>query len=117
VGGDNRRGIGRWKSSSIQMVDDETILTRGWPLRYCFKCALALLALSQNRSAIGVWHVGKEREACTYDTGSIWPCRPRVCQRDTLRVLRAMVCDPEQDYWRVSPQSSIWREAFCKGAH
>jgi hypothetical protein len=25
------------------------------------------------------------------------------------------VCDPEQDYWRVSPQSSIWRKAFCKG--
>jgi hypothetical protein len=29
----------------------------------------------------------------------------------------AMVCDPEQDYWRVSPHSSICRRAFCKGPH
>jgi hypothetical protein len=26
-----------------------------------------------------------------------------------------MVCDPEQDYWRVSPQSFIWQKVFCKG--
>jgi hypothetical protein len=28
-----------------------------------------------------------------------------------------MVCDPEQDYWRVSLTSSIWQKAFCKGPH
>jgi hypothetical protein len=60
--------------------------------------------------------ISKKREACTYDTGSIWPCRPLVVSIGHPAVLRAMVCDPEQDYWRVSPDSPIWRKAFCKGA-
>jgi hypothetical protein len=45
------------------------------------------------------------------------PRRPlEWCPSDTPADLRAMVCDPEQDYWRVSPLSICWAGGFLQGA-
>jgi hypothetical protein len=56
----------------------------------------------------------QEREACTYDAGSVGLPTARDVNV-THCGSGAMVCDPEQDYWRVSPHVYICRRALCKG--
>jgi hypothetical protein len=57
----------------------------------------------------------QEREACTYDTGSLSLPTARDVNVTPCGT-GAMVCDPEQDYWPLSPHSSICLKTFRKWA-